>query len=95
MLKDLLVQLLGLRALEGEAHEDEGVRQALNAQSDRPVPKVGETSLQARSAASKAQIYDIELSVYHILRFKSVCPFVALSKAEFAENVHIVLSSPY
>ena len=38
---------------------------------------------------------DIELSVYHISCFISVCPFVALSKATFAENSHIVLSSPY
>ena len=33
---------------------------------------------------------DIELSVYHIWCFISVCPFVALSKAKFAANVHIV-----
>ena len=31
----------------------------------------------------------------HMLCFISVCPFVALSKAKFAESVHIVLSSPY
>ena len=35
------------------------------------------------------------LSVYHISSFISVCPFVALSKAKCAENVHIVLSCPY
>ena len=38
---------------------------------------------------------DIELSVYHISCFISVCPFVALSKATFAEDSHIVLTSPY
>ena len=38
---------------------------------------------------------DIKLSVYHISCFISVCPSVALSKAKFAENVYIVLSSPY
>ena len=37
---------------------------------------------------------DIEPSVYHILCFISVCPFVALSKAKSAENVQFVLSSP-
>ena len=36
---------------------------------------------------------DIELSVYHISC--SVFPFVALSKATFANNLHIVFSSPY
>ena len=30
-----------------------------------------------------------EITVYHILCFISVCPFVALLKAKFAENVHI------
>ena len=38
---------------------------------------------------------DIEISVYHISCFISVCPFDALSKARFAENLHIVLSNPY
>ena len=38
---------------------------------------------------------DIELSVYHISCFISVCPFVALLKATCAEHLHIVLSSPY
>ena len=39
---------------------------------------------------------DIELSVYHISCFISVCPVVALSKAKFAENSHCAaLSSPY
>ena len=38
---------------------------------------------------------DIKISVYHVSCFISVCPFGALSKAKFAENVHIVLSSPY
>ena len=33
---------------------------------------------------------DIELSVYHISCFISVCPLVALSKAKFAENLHFV-----
>ena len=36
---------------------------------------------------------DIKLSVYHLSCFISVCPFVALSKATFAETLHIVLSS--
>ena len=36
---------------------------------------------------------DIELSVFPIWCFISVCPFVTFSKAMFAENVHIVLSS--
>ena len=34
----------------------------------------------------------LSLSVYHISCSISVCPFVALSTAKFAENVHIVLS---
>ena len=34
-------------------------------------------------------------TVYHILCFKSVCPFVAVSKAKFAEFFYIVLTSPY
>ena len=38
---------------------------------------------------------DIKISLYHISCFISVCPFVALSEAECAENLHIVLSSPY
>ena len=38
---------------------------------------------------------DIKLSDCHILCFTSVCPLVALSKATFAENVHIVLSGLY
>ena len=38
---------------------------------------------------------DIELSVYHISCFISVCPFVGLSKATFADNLHTVLSSPH
>ena len=37
----------------------------------------------------------IKLSISHISCFISVGSFVALSKAKFAENVHIVLSSPY
>ena len=40
-------------------------------------------------------ISDTKLSVYHISCFISVCPFVALSKAKFAKNVQIILSSPY
>ena len=42
----------------------------------------------------KSDITKSKISVYHILCFISVCPFVALSKAKFAQNVHIVLSSP-
>ena len=38
---------------------------------------------------------DIELSVFPISCFMSVCPFVDLSKATFAENSHIVLFSRY
>ena len=38
---------------------------------------------------------DIKISVYHMSCFIYVCPFVALSKAKFAENVHSVLCSPY
>ena len=37
----------------------------------------------------------IKLSFYHISCFVSVCPFVPLSKAKFADNLQIVLSSPY
>ena len=37
----------------------------------------------------------VEISVYTMFRVLYVCPFVALSKAKFAENVHIVLSGPY
>ena len=38
---------------------------------------------------------DIQLSVYSISCFISVCPFVALLKATYAENSHIVLSCRY
>ena len=38
---------------------------------------------------------DIKLGVDHISCFIFVCPFAAVSKATVAENVHIVLSSPY
>ena len=31
---------------------------------------------------------DMKLSVYHISCFISVCPFVAVSKAKFAKNLH-------
>ena len=37
----------------------------------------------------------IKLSAYHILCFISDCPFVALSKAKFAEKLHTVLSRPH
>ena len=36
---------------------------------------------------------DIKLSLDHISCFTSVCPFGALSKATFAENVHIVYNT--
>ena len=36
-----------------------------------------------------------QISVYHVSCFISVCPFIALSKARFAENLHILLLSPY
>ena len=36
-----------------------------------------------------------EINVYLISCFIYVCPFLALSEAKLAENVHIVLSSPY
>ena len=32
--------------------------------------------------------FDIKLSVYHISCVISVCPFVALSNATFAEKLH-------
>ena len=32
----------------------------------------------------------IKLNVYHISCFISVCPFVALSKAKFAENFYFI-----
>ena len=38
---------------------------------------------------------NIEISVFHISCFISVCPFVYLSKEKFAENSHVVLSSLY
>ena len=38
---------------------------------------------------------DIQLSVFLISCFIYVCPFVAVLKATYAENLHIVLSSRY
>ena len=38
---------------------------------------------------------DIRISVYYSSCFIYVCPFIALLKAKFAKNVHIVLSSHY
>ena len=54
-------------------------------------------SIFARVGAShlRSSKSDTELSVYHISCFISFCPFVALSKATFAENLDIVLSRPY
>ena len=43
----------------------------------------------------QSQKNDIELNLYHISCFRNVFPFLALSKATFTDNSHIVLSSPY
>ena len=37
---------------------------------------------------------DIQLTVFSCSCFMSVCPFVALLKAKFAEHLHTVLSCP-
>mmetsp|Transcript_23742 Transcript_23742/g.65637 ORF Transcript_23742/g.65637 Transcript_23742/m.65637 type:complete len:218 (+) Transcript_23742:84-737(+) len=44
-LEDVLIQALGGLALEGEPHDQEGIRQALDAQAYRPVSHVRASSL--------------------------------------------------
>ena len=52
-------------------------------------------SLRGRSFLTAIFNSDIQLSVYSFSCFISVCRFVALLKATYAENPHIVLSCRY
>ena len=56
-----------------------------------PCPVLCPTPSQRSPGRKMTEGYDGLLDFLFI----SVCPLIALSKAKFAQNVHIVLSSPY